>query len=201
MNYKINILLSIMLAFASASASAQHTETNNSIVTKMQKSPETPQKELPGQENVIADDPQGAQPWVAEGNPEEAQLSRQKLKEIELRNKDSFGGAVTLISMLIVVASLTILAALFMIFGTISSYLQKERKKKTQGINAKALQTDEADSGEVIAAIAAALAEHFSGKHDIEDTVLTIKRMKRAYSPWNSKIYNLRVFPVHNTRK
>ncbi|MDE5712119.1 MAG: lamin tail domain-containing protein, partial [Muribaculaceae bacterium] len=51
------------------------------------------------------------------------------------------------------------------------------------------------DSGEAIAAIAAALAEHFGEGHDIEDTILTIRRMKRAYSPWNSKIYNLRVMP------
>ena len=51
------------------------------------------------------------------------------------------------------------------------------------------------DSGEAIAAIAAALSEHFGEGHDIEDTILTIRRMKRAYSPWNSKIYNLRVMP------
>ena len=49
--------------------------------------------------------------------------------------------------------------------------------------------------GEVIAAIAAALAEHYSGKHDMEDYILTIRSMKRSYSPWNSKIYNLRVLP------
>lgn len=47
----------------------------------------------------------------------------------------------------------------------------------------------------MIAAISAALAEHFGVSHDMEDTILTIRRMKRAYSPWNSKIYNLRHEP------
>ena len=40
-----------------------------------------------------------------------------------------------------------------------------------------------------------ALAEHFGQGHDMEDTILTIKRMKKAYSPWNSKIYNMRQIP------
>lgn len=40
-----------------------------------------------------------------------------------------------------------------------------------------------------------ALSEHFGDGHDMEETILTIRRMKRAYSPWNSKIYNLRHMP------
>ncbi len=31
----------------------------------------------------------------------------------------------------------------------------------------------------------------------MEDTILTIRRMRKAYSPWNSKIYNLRAVPEH----
>ncbi|MDD4418111.1 MAG: lamin tail domain-containing protein, partial [Bacteroides graminisolvens] len=30
---------------------------------------------------------------------------------------------------------------------------------------------------------------------DIEDTILTINRVKRNYSPWSSKIYTLRQTP------
>ena len=40
-----------------------------------------------------------------------------------------------------------------------------------------------------------ALAEHFGDQHDMEDTIITIRRLKKAYSPWNSKIYNLRQTP------
>ena len=50
------------------------------------------------------------------------------------------------------------------------------------------------DSGEAIAAIVMALHEHLDA-HDRESTVLTINKVRRAYSPWNSKIYSLRELP------
>lgn len=127
--------------------------------------------------------------------PDSASPSQRK-NALELHEKDSFGGALTLMSMGIVLAALAVLSGLFLLFGKISASLQQRRKHRTTPITVK--RTEGADSGEAIAAIAAAMAEHFSGKHDIEDTILTIKRMRRAYSPWNSKIYNIRVAPeVH----
>ena len=49
--------------------------------------------------------------------------------------------------------------------------------------------------GEVFAAIAMAMHEMQSDVHDVEETVLTITRVKRSYSPWSSKIYTLRETP------
>ena len=49
--------------------------------------------------------------------------------------------------------------------------------------------------GEVIAAISMALHEHQGADHDVEETILTISRVKRSYSPWSSKIYTLRETP------
>jgi hypothetical protein len=49
--------------------------------------------------------------------------------------------------------------------------------------------------GEVIAAISMAMHEMQNDVHDVEDTVLTITRVKRTYSPWSSKIYTLRELP------
>lgn len=107
---------------------------------------------------------------------------------------DSWGGAITIIAMLIVVSALAILSILFLCFGKISESLMSKKKKATS--SAPAVEgKEEADSGEAIAAIAMALAEHFGDGHDMEETILTIRRMKRAYSPWNSKIYNLRQAP------
>lgn len=110
---------------------------------------------------------------------------------------DSWGGAITIIAMCIVVFALIILSLLFLCFGKVSEYLLAKQKKKSTKHHANATHPDvtEIDSGDVIAAIAAALAEHFGGGHDMEETILTIRRMKRAYSPWNSKIYNLRQTP------
>jgi Na+-transporting methylmalonyl-CoA/oxaloacetate decarboxylase gamma subunit len=47
-------------------------------------------------------------------------------------------------------------------------------------------------SGEVNAAIAAAIHLYRSEMHDYENTVLTISKVSRTYSPWSSKIYGLR---------
>ncbi len=50
-------------------------------------------------------------------------------------------------------------------------------------------------SGEVNAAIAAAIHLYRSELHDYENTVLTISKVSRTYSPWSSKIYGLRNIP------
>ena len=49
--------------------------------------------------------------------------------------------------------------------------------------------------GEVNAAIAMALYLYKNELHDYEETVLTIKKVARTYSPWSSKIYGLRNSP------
>ncbi len=50
-------------------------------------------------------------------------------------------------------------------------------------------------SDEEIAAIAAALKLYRGAIHDKESEVLTILNIKRAYSPWNSKIHGLTQLP------
>lgn len=50
-------------------------------------------------------------------------------------------------------------------------------------------------SQEEIAAIATALKIYRSALHDRESEVLTILSIKRAYSPWNSKIHGLTQLP------
>lgn len=141
---------------------------------------------------------------IEEAEPAEAEeeiSAKEKLSQEEkarnLQEKDSFGGALTIMSMCIVLLALIILSILFLGFGKISSKIQSRKKLEARGINqeAETEDHDNLDSGEVIAAIAMALDEHFGGKHDIENTILTLRRMKRAYSPWNSKIYNLREVP------
>ena len=110
---------------------------------------------------------------------------------------DPWGGVITIIAMVIVIAALVILSILFLCFGKVSEYFLA--KKKRQSVKAAAASEDkkrlDVDSGDVIAAIAMALSEHFGEGHDMEETILTIRRMKKAYSHWSSKIYNLRSFP------
>lgn len=130
-----------------------------------------------------------------------AQEMRRARKEKDAKTYDSFGGGISIIAMCIVVGVLAVLSILFMIFGKISSRFMKKKKKiaasKTSKVknNGDVEEDHSLDSGETIAAITAALAQHFDRNHDIENTILTIHKMRKAYSPWNSKIYNMRHVP------
>lgn len=134
---------------------------------------------------------------IEKNSVQESELAR-KMKQLEkaknAKENDGYGFAITIIAMCIVIAALAVLSILFNIFGKISSSLQKSRKRKAHGVSEHDAEEhhDELDSGEVIAAISMALAEHLGHGHDIENTILTLRRMRKAYSPWNSKIYNMR---------
>lgn len=125
-----------------------------------------------------------------------SQKERQAQKKKNAEENDEHGITITIIAMSIVLGALIVLSILFLVFGKISESLLTKKKMAAHGVSQDADSLEvEPDSGEVIAAISAALSEHFAQKHDIEDTILTIVRMKKSYSPWNSKIYNLRQMP------
>lgn len=165
------------------------------------------------EDSVVAVLPDGQAEVKAEGvnstevnTITESELTRKMLQAEKAKNaaeNDEYGVAITIIAMLIVVGCLVVLSILFFGFGKISSALLSKKKRVAHGLTKDNLPDDheDIDSGEAIAAIAAALSEHFGQGHDMEDTILTIRRMKRAYSPWNSKIYNLRVMPEHHPAK
>lgn len=129
-----------------------------------------------------------------------ARKMTQAEKNENAKENDSWGGAITIISMTVVIGALIILSLLFLGFGKISQMLLSNKKMKSKGVDRSTAEEEhrELESGEVIAAIAAALSEHFGTAHDMEDYKLTIRTLRKAYSPWNSKIYNLRHEPdVH----
>lgn len=136
-----------------------------------------------------------------EVNTVEMSATAQKMTQAEkaqnVKENDSWGGAITIIAMCIVVGALVLLSLFFLGFGKISEKLLSKKKLEAHGKTIDEVDDDHehVDSGESIAAIALALAEHFNDQHDMEDTILTIRRMRRAYSPWNSKIYNIRETP------
>ncbi len=86
---------------------------------------------------------------------------------------------------------------------------KSEAKRKNAELNAEKEQAGEHEStvtavelsdkdeipGEVLAAIFMALHEEQEIVHDYENTVLTMDRVIRNYSPWNSKLYGLRQVP------
>lgn len=131
---------------------------------------------------------------------QESKIAKRMTQAEKAKNaaeNDSWGGAITIIAMCIVLAALIVLSLLFLGFGKISSKILSKKKREAHGVTSETAEDhhDEIDSGEVIAAIGMALSEFFGQGHDMEDTILTIRRMKKSYSPWNSKIYNMRQMP------
>ncbi len=90
------------------------------------------------------------------------------------------------------------LLLLYMMFVNLSRFLQFRVRSKLakQGETGGGGDKDISVSGEINAAISAALYLYFEEVHDFESTVLTIKKVQRSYSPWSSKIYGLREYPV-----
>lgn len=116
----------------------------------------------------------------------------------KIKDADGTGIGITLMSMCIVICSLIVLSLLFLAFGKISHSMHTKKKLKNYGLETD-MDNHEAYSGEACAAIAAALHQYFNDRHDIEDHVLTMRKLKRAYSPWSSKLYGLRHLPERNT--
>ena len=91
-----------------------------------------------------------------------------------------------------------ILVGLFLIYKLLSGLHSldiRNRIIRKKGIEKAAEISTEAISGEVNAAIVMTLYLYQNELHDIENTVLTIKKVSRTYSPWSSKIYGLRKNP------
>ncbi|MBQ7856888.1 MAG: OadG family protein [Alistipes sp.] len=72
------------------------------------------------------------------------------------------------------------------------------RQKKAAKVAEKGAAADVHDAisdQEIAAAIITALKLYKSNLHDRESEMLTINRITRAYSPWNSKIHGLTQVP------
>ena len=110
---------------------------------------------------------------------------------------DSHGFSLTIMAMTIVFTALLVLCVCFWIISKIGAKNLRDKKLKSQGVDptsVKRTERPQGDSGEEIAAIVMALHEHLNA-HDNEATILTINKVRRAYSPWSSKIYSLRDIP------
>ncbi|MEG1539036.1 MAG: OadG family transporter subunit [Muribaculaceae bacterium] len=120
------------------------------------------------------------------------------IKKDKFKQHDQFGIGMAIMAMSVVFLGLIVLSISFTLIGKISAGAAKKNKLKAHGIEQEESviekNTVNGDSGEEIAAVCMALYEHLNA-HDNEDTVLTISKVKRTYSPWSSKIYTLRELP------
>jgi Na+-transporting methylmalonyl-CoA/oxaloacetate decarboxylase gamma subunit len=109
---------------------------------------------------------------------------------------DPYGVGMTIIAMFVVFSALAIL---FLIYKNMGKFFIRKatsaNTSKSEQPSVVAKQENVEISGEVNAAIAMALYLYQSDLHDHENTVLTIHKVSRTYSPWSSKIYMLRKLP------
>ena len=96
---------------------------------------------------------------------------------------------ITLLGWVIVFVALLFLVGIFLLVPKFFAWDAK-RRLKTKG------KTDITDdqltiTGETNAAIATALHMFFNESHDEESNIITIKQVRRRYSPWSSKLYGM----------
>lgn len=158
---------------------------------------------LPGQTYARIDD--GKEGWeVRTGlagshiTPSSNNIIRDTNVKVDMfKEKDGLGVGMTVLAMCIVFLALLMLSLCFYFISRIGAHTSKLNKMHSHGLTIHETPKEKRldhDSSEEIAAIVMALHEHLNS-HDREQTVLTINKVKRAYSPWSSKIYSLREIP------
>ncbi len=103
------------------------------------------------------------------------------------------GILISIVGYVVVFVALLLLSLIISNFGKILQL--KQRKVLKEKGHAAADADDLSISGEVSAAISTALYLYFEEKHDLESTVITMKRVQKTYSPWSSKLYGLQQNP------
>ncbi len=125
------------------------------------------------------------------------QVSEKSLGDISFdfsKIAEGNGELISVVSMAVVFSSLALLS-IFLIYLTKTLQLSVRKKREKTGEITPASPKAMDSTGEIDAAIFTALHLHFSELHDLENTVLTINKVQRVYSPWSSKIYGLRNIP------
>ena len=102
-------------------------------------------------------------------------------------------GYVILITGLLIVFAALVTLALFFNYGLplllyVYKIITKGKDKKVSEIKVKG---DKDFTGEITAVIGAAVHMYSAEQHDFESAILTIKQVKKPYSPWSSKIYGI----------
>jgi Na+-transporting methylmalonyl-CoA/oxaloacetate decarboxylase gamma subunit len=104
------------------------------------------------------------------------------------------------LTLTVVLAGLAIvflsILVVYLLFRYVPIYILKFRFRRSgherEARDAKAGTAKTMSSGEVNAAIAMALFMYYNEMHDHESRVITIKRVSKTYSPWSSKLYNMK---------
>lgn len=137
----------------------------------------------------------GSKPWVyheiatpmQSNEPPKANHSSDTFLEF-----DPIGIGMAIIAMFIVMVALVLS---YLVFKYGSRLYRSDLKKHKTVEEASVEKKEESISGEVTAAIAMSIHIYVHQMHDLEDTIITIRKISKTYSPWSSKLYMLRPWP------
>ncbi len=111
---------------------------------------------------------------------------------ILLASSFDFGITVAIVGFSIVLLSLTLLVFVFTRLPKLLNINLKKWRNKDKHLPQNKTSDDEyIIEGNVTAAISLAIHMYFNELHDEESNIVTIKKVKKAYSPWSSKIYSV----------
>jgi len=111
--------------------------------------------------------------------------------------QDPVGVGMSISAMGVVFLVLIVCALAFSSLAYSIKFASKRRQQRKAAHSASPIVASSSEEipGEVMAAISMAIHQLTNDAHDVENTVLTIARTRRTYSPWSSKIYGLRQLP------
>lgn len=113
----------------------------------------------------------------------------------KIKHSDPVGIGLTAVAVSVVFLALVCIALI--ISGSGKLIVNAEERKKNKGAAQKKAITPVSEGSsasseqEVIAAIAAAIHLYNDELHDEEDTIITIQKVEREWTPWNAKYYNM----------
>jgi len=115
----------------------------------------------------------------------------------EIARRDPWGIGMAAIAMSVVFLALLLLYLVFKEIGVqlLAKHDRIQMLREAEGKpRRESVASNVAASGGVYAAIAAAVHLYGEELHDMENTVLTINKVSRTYSPWSSKVHGVNTF-------
>ncbi|MBQ6237595.1 MAG: OadG family protein [Bacteroidales bacterium] len=119
-----------------------------------------------------------------------------------IRESDPIGIGLTVVAVSVVFLALLCISLILKGYGKLIIKAQDRKANKAAAKSVEAVATPSASetSGEIYAAIAAAIYMYDEEMHDEENTIITIQKVERAWTPWNAKFYNMNHYFNNNKR-
>lgn len=123
-----------------------------------------------------------------------------------IQQSDPIGVGITVVAMVVVFFALVCIALIIGNYTKLIKWVQDNRARRAaikagRPVEEVRQERPSETSGNVYAAIAAAIYLYQEDMHDEESTVLTIDKVERAWTPWNAKFYNMNQYFNTRTRK